>query len=86
MAFLNESIALALIGGVVGCALALPVHGLSTGTTTVSSFSDVALKFKITAALLVGGLIFSAVTGAVGGLLPAIRAARIPVARALREI
>jgi putative ABC transport system permease protein len=86
MAFLVESIALALIGGVLGCALALPVHGLSTGTTNFSSFSEVAFKFKITPALLVGGLIFSAVMGAVGGLLPAIRAARIPVARALREI
>ena len=85
-AFLAESVALALIGGVIGCALALPVHGLSTGTTNFSSFSEVAFKFKITPALLAGGLLFSAVMGAVGGLLPAIRAARIPVARALREI
>ena len=85
-AFLAESIALALVGGVIGCILALPVHGLSTGTTNISSFSEVAFKFRITPALLVGGLVFSAVMGAVGGLLPAIRAARIPVARALREI
>ena len=85
-AFLAESIALALVGGVIGCLLALPVHGLSTGTTNFSSFSEVAFKFRITPGLLVGGLIFSAVMGAVGGLLPAIRAARIPVARALREI
>ena len=85
-AFLAESIALALVGGVIGCILALPVHGLSTGTTNLSSFSEVAFKFRITPALLVGGLVFSAVMGAVGGLLPAIRAARIPVARALREI
>jgi putative ABC transport system permease protein len=85
-AFLVESIALGLVGGVLGCVLALPVHGLSTGTTNFSSFSEVAFKFRITPGLLVGGLIFSAVMGAVGGLLPAIRAARIPVARALREI
>jgi putative ABC transport system permease protein len=85
-AFLAESIALALVGGLVGCVLALPVHGLSTGTTNFSSFSEVAFKFRITPALMVGGLIFSALMGAVGGLLPAIRAARIPVARALREI
>jgi len=85
-AFLAESIALALVGGVLGCILALPVHGLSTGTTNFSSFSEVAFKFRITPALMVGGVIFSAVMGAVGGLLPAIRAARIPVARALREI
>ena len=86
LAFLAESVALALIGGVLGCALALPVHGLSTGTTNFTSFSEVAFKFKITPMLLLGGLIFSAVMGALGGLLPAIRAARIPVARALREI
>src|SRR5471030_2244356 len=86
IAFLVESIALATIGGVLGCLLALPVHGLSTGTTNFSSFSEVAFKFRITPGLLAGGLVFSAFMGAVGGLLPAIRAARIPVARALREI
>jgi putative ABC transport system permease protein len=85
-AFLAESIALALIGGVIGCALALPVHGLSTGTTNFSSFTEVAFKFRITPALLAGGVVFAGLMGAAGGLLPAIRAARIPVARALREI
>jgi putative ABC transport system permease protein len=85
-AFIAESIALALVGGLIGCVLALPVHGLSTGTTNFMTFSEVAFKFRITPALLVGGLIFAAVMGAVGGFLPALRAARIPVARALREI
>jgi len=85
-AFLAESIALAFVGGIAGCVLALPVHGLSTGTTNFSSFSEVAFKFRITPALLAGGLIFAMAMGAIGGLLPAIRAARIPVARALREI
>lgn len=85
-AFLVEAMALAVIGGVIGCALALPVHGMSTGTTNFTSFSEVAFKFRITFGLLLGGVVFSALMGAVGGLLPAIRAARIPVARALREI
>src|SRR5438093_6961787 len=85
-AFLAESVALALIGGIVGCVLALPVHGLSTGTTNFSSFSEVAFKFRITPALMTGGLLFSALMGAVGGLLPAVRAARLPVAYSLREI
>ena len=85
-AFLAESIALAVVGGVLGCLLALPVHGLSTGTTNFTSFSEVAFKFRITPALLAGGVLFAALMGAAGGLLPAIRAARIPVARALREI
>jgi putative ABC transport system permease protein len=85
-AFLAESVALALVGGLVGCLLALPVHGLSTGTTNFTSFSEVAFKFRITPALLAGGLVFAALMGAAGGLLPALRAARIPIARALREI
>jgi putative ABC transport system permease protein len=85
-AFLAESVALAVVGGAIGCLLALPVHGLSTGAMNMTSFSELAFKFRITPGLLLNGLIFSAVMGAVGGLLPAIRAARIPVARALREI
>ncbi len=85
-AFLVESVALALVGGIIGCVLALPVHGLSTGTTNMASFSEVAFKFRITPGLLAGGLVFAVVMGALGGLLPALRAARIPVSRALREI
>ncbi|MBZ5556954.1 MAG: hypothetical protein LAO77_06710 [Acidobacteriia bacterium] len=52
----------------------------------MAGFGELAFKFCITPGLLLGGLLFSALMGAVGGLLPAIRAARIPVARALREI
>jgi putative ABC transport system permease protein len=85
-AFLAESVALALVGGVVGCALALPVHGLSTGALNMNSFSELAFKFRVTPGLVVGGMIFSALMGAVGGLLPALRAARLPVAYSLREI
>jgi len=85
-AFLAESVALAVVGGVIGCILALPVNGLSTGAMNMTSFSELAFKFRVTPGLLVGGLVFSAVMGALGGLLPAIRAARLPVARALREI
>jgi putative ABC transport system permease protein len=79
-------VALAVLGGVIGCIIALPVHGLSTGAMNMTSFSELAFKFRITPALLAAGVLFSAFMGAVGGLLPAIRAARIPVARALREI
>ena len=85
-AFMAESVLLALIGGVIGCLIALPVHGISTGTTNWQSFSEVAFRFRITPALLGGGLIFAAIMGALGGLLPSIRAARIPIAQALREI
>ena len=86
LAFLVESIALGLVGGLVGCVLALPVHGISTGTTNWAAFSEVAFKFRITPPLLVAGLAFAALMGAVGGLLPAIRAARLPIAQEIREI
>lgn len=86
LAFIAESTALAVIGGIIGCALALPLHGMSTGTTNMASFTEVAFKFRITPALLGAGVAFAAVMGAIGGLLPAIRAARLPISRALREI
>jgi hypothetical protein len=72
--------------GGAGCLLPLPVHGLSTETTSMSRFSEVAFRFRITPALLAGGSMFAALMGAAGGLLPALRAARIPIARALREM
>src|SRR4029450_7567423 len=80
LAFLAESIALALVGGVIGCVLALPVNGLSTGAMNSQSFSELAFRFRVTPGLIAGGMIFSALMGAVGGLLPALRAARLPVA------
>jgi putative ABC transport system permease protein len=86
LAFLAESIALALVGGVIGCVLALPVNGLSTGAMNFQSFSELAFRFRVTPGLIAGGMIFSALMGAVGGLLPALRAARLPVAYSLREI
>lgn len=85
-ALLAESVALSIGGGIIGCVLALPVHGLSTGTMNFTSFSEVAFKFRITPGLILGGLIFAALMGALGGLLPALRAVRIPVAAALREV
>ncbi len=57
-----------------------------TDLARVSRFSDVAFIFRITPVLMAGGLLFAAMMGTVGGLLPAFRAARIPVAHALREI
>src|SRR5437016_13583236 len=58
-AFLVESMALALIGGAIGCILALPVHGISTGALNMTSFTELAFKFRITPALLGAGMVFS---------------------------
>jgi putative ABC transport system permease protein len=84
--FVIESMILALIGGVIGCLLALPVNGIATGTMNFRTFSEVAFSFRITPDLMVAALIFSLVLGFIGGLLPSRLAARMPITKALREI
>jgi putative ABC transport system permease protein len=83
LAFVIESVFLALLGGALGCLLALPAHGLSTATGG-PNFAQLAFAFRITAAAIVGGLAFALVMGVCGGLLPAFRGARLPIVNALR--
>lgn len=86
LSVLGESLALALLGGAVGGALAyLAFDGFHAATLNWQSFSQVAFAFKVTPGLVVGGMVYALVIGLVGGLLPAVRAARLPVATALRE-
>ena len=80
-----EALALALIGGILGGALAyIYCDGASLSTLNFNTFSQVAFDFRVTAGLLVRGLVWALLIGAAGGLLPAIRAARLPVTVALR--
>lgn len=82
-----ESLALALIGGLIGGALAyLFFNGHRTSTMNFQSFSQVSFAFAVTPALLIKGITWAAVIGMVGGFFPALRAARLPIASALREI
>lgn len=84
---LAESLLLALAGGVVGAAAAYYVlNGYQAATMNWASFSQVAFSFAVTPRLLVQALVFSLLMGLMGGLFPAIRAARLPVATALREL
>ena len=83
---LIESMLLSLLGGALGCLLALPMNGLATGTMSQTTFAEVAFEFRITAELLAKGLIFALVMGVIGGLLPARLAARKPVLDALRAV
>ncbi|MBI4502121.1 MAG: ABC transporter permease [Gemmatimonadetes bacterium] len=82
--FLAEAMIIALIGGVIGALLALPINGLVTSTTNWNSFSEVAFAFRVTPALLLSGLGFSVVMGLLGGYFPARRAAKQEVVEALR--
>jgi putative ABC transport system permease protein len=86
MAFVVESMWIALIGGVLGCLLALPVNGITTGTMNWQTFSHLAVAFRITPDLLGLGLAFAVLMGLVGGVPPAIRAARANVSRTLRSL
>lgn len=83
--FLVEGALLAAVGGVLGCLLALPMHGVSTGTMSFNSFSETVFEFRITPWLAVQGMIFALAVGIAGSLLPAIRAARLPVITALKS-
>ncbi len=83
---LAESVALALIGGIAGAVVAwLVFDGYQASTLNWATFSQVTFAFAVTPALLVQAVVWSAVLGLLGGLFPAIRAARLPIAAALRE-
>ena len=84
---LVESILLGMVGGVIGGAIAwLAFDGYQTATMNFQSFSQIAFSFAVTPQLLLTALIISLVMGTAGGLLPAIRAATLPVVTALREL
>jgi putative ABC transport system permease protein len=82
-----ESLLLALVGGAVGGGLAyLAFNNFHTSTMNWQSFSQITFAFRVTPELLVRGVVWAAVIGLIGGLFPAIRAARLPIASALREL
>jgi putative ABC transport system permease protein len=84
--FLFESLLIAFVGGLIGCIVVLPVNGLTTGTMNWQTFSHLAFAFRITPALLGLGIAFALLMGVLGGVPPAVRAARLPVAAALRDL
>lgn len=82
-----ESTLLALAGGLLGGAAAFAVfNGFQVSTLNGASFSQVVFDFAVTPDLLLQGLIAAAIIGLIGGFFPALRAARLPVAQALREL
>lgn len=86
VSFVVESLIIALAGGVLGSVLVLPINGYTTGTMNWQTFSHLAFAFKITPDLMLTGIVFALVMGLLGGFFPALRAARLPVAAALREL
>lgn len=84
---LGESLALGAIGGLIGGLGAyFAFNGYQTSTMNFQTFSQVAFAFRVTPQLLVIGLLYALVMGFIGGLFPAVRAARLPIPSALREL
>lgn len=84
ISFVLESVFLSIIGGILGSFIALPFNGFTASTINWTTFSHLAFAFKITPAMIVSGLIFAILMGAIGGFFPAIRAARQDITKALR--
>ncbi|MBI2816382.1 MAG: ABC transporter permease [Acidobacteria bacterium] len=84
--FIIEALCIAFVGGILGCIAVLPLNRLTTGAMNWQTFSYLAFAFRVTPPLLIAGLLFALLMGLIGGVPPAIRAARAPVASALREL
>ncbi len=85
VSFFLESVLLSGLGGVLGCLLVLPLNGITTGIGN-SNFSETAFNFHVSPQIMMFGLLFAVVLGAVGGLFPASNAARKEILTALRQI
>lgn len=85
VSFIAESTLIALLGGIIGCLMALPINGLVTSTTNWNTFSEVAFAFRVGPGLLLTGLVFSVIMGLLGGFFPAWKAARANVVDSLRQ-
>jgi len=85
LSFLLEAVLLGLAGGVLGCLIAVPLHGVETGTTNFNTFTEVAFAFQLTPPVLLTAAIFSVLLGLLGGAIPAWRAARLEPTEALRR-
>jgi putative ABC transport system permease protein len=83
--FLFEALLLGVIGGVVGCLMALPFNGLTAGTMNFQTFTEMAFAFRVTPTVLVTAVLFSLLLGLLGGAWPAFRAARLRPTQALRR-
>lgn len=84
VAFVRESVLLGLFAGLVGLVLASTLQLVSFSTLNFATFSETVFRFTLTPSIAGRGLVFAVLLGLFGGLLPAIRAARMPIVRATR--
>lgn len=83
-AFVVESMFLAVVGGALGCLIALPANGM-TSAVGGSNFAEIGFAFRISGTSLVIAMGLASLMGVAGGMLPAFRAARMPITSALRD-
>jgi putative ABC transport system permease protein len=86
LSFTFEALLVAGSGGLLGALATLPLNGLVTSTLNFQTFSHLAFAFRLTPGLLLAGFGFALVMGLMGGVPPALRAARLPVTVALRDL
>lgn len=86
LGFMFEALLLGLMGGALGCLMALPIDGVRTGTTNFQTFTEVAFAFRITPTVLLVAVVFATGLGLLGGAYPAWRAARLRPTEALRRV
>jgi putative ABC transport system permease protein len=86
LSFLAESLALALLGGLIGCLLTLPLNNITSGIGSFTTFSETTFRFRVTPVIMGAGMLFSVFMGALGGVFPASDAARKEILVALRAI
>jgi putative ABC transport system permease protein len=84
LSFMFEAVVLGLIGGLVGCLMALPFNGIEAGTMNFQTFTEMAFAFRVTPAVLIVAVLFSMALGFVGGAWPALRAALMKPTDAIR--
>jgi putative ABC transport system permease protein len=77
VAFLLEALFLGLLGGAVGCAIVVPLHGLETGAMNFNTFTEVAFAFRVTPEVLLNAVTFSLLLGLLGGAVPAWKASHL---------
>ena len=81
-----EAQLLSALGGLIGAAIAYVLFNNVSLSTLGANFTQVVFSFKVTSALVFKGVIIAVIIGLLGGLLPAARAARLPITTALREL
>jgi putative ABC transport system permease protein len=84
LSFMFESLVIGLVGGIVGCLMALPFNGLQAGTMNWQTFTEMAFAFKVTIPVLLVAVFFSLMLGLMGGAWPALRAALLKPTEAIR--